>query len=104
MYDLVYFGYEPESPLSEAEFISEIQEAFPTVVLKDAYDYIKGNRREVELPEERRGDYYAWLVAFKWLEFSLTGQLLMMSKDLSDREKLKSYIDLSKEQYPQKFK
>lgn len=102
--DLLYFGYEwdAESKQFETEFISEIKEKFPNVELKDAYDSIKGYRREVFLEESESENYWPWLIAHSWLEFSLTGQLMLMDADQKD--KLLKYINLARSQYPEKFK
>jgi len=42
------------------------------------------------------------MIAHGWLELSLNGQLMIMDK--SQEEKLIAYIDLAKNQYPDKFK
>jgi hypothetical protein len=102
--DLMYFGYEWDTDSKEAEtvFIAEIQERFPQVELKNAYDNIKGYRREVYLEEAETDNYWAWLIAFGWLELSFGGQLMLMDKD--SEERLRKYINLAKSQYPTKFK
>jgi hypothetical protein len=102
--DLIYFGYEwdADSKKNETDFITEIKDKFPNVKLKDAYDSIKGYRQEVYLEKKESDNYWSWLIAYGWLEFSLTGQLMLMDKSQSD--KLKSYISLAKSQYPQNFK
>jgi dsDNA-binding SOS-regulon protein len=102
--DLIYFGYdsEPESKMYETDFIKEIKEKFPNVELKDAYDSIKGYRREVYLDKPESDNYWAWLIAFGWLEFSLKGQLMLMDEE--QKEKLLNYINLAKSQYPNNFK
>jgi hypothetical protein len=106
--DLVYFGYDyygeesKESIGYQNEFMKDIKERFPDVKFKDAYDQIKGFRQEVILPEEKKEDYYSWIIAFGWLEFSLSMQLLSMSTD--KRDELMSLIDKAKKEYPQNFK
>ena len=102
--DLMYFGYEwdADSKKNETDFIAEIKAQFPNVELKNAYDSIKGYRQEVYLPETENDNYWAWLIAFGWLEFSLTGQLMLMDKN--QKAKLHNYINLAKSQYPKNFK
>lgn len=102
--DLLYFGYEHEidSMKYQTLFIAEIKEKFPNIELKDAYDSIKGYRQEVYLDENESNNYWSWLIAFGWLEFSLSGQLMLM--DIDKKEKLLNYINLAKSQYPDKFK
>jgi hypothetical protein len=102
--DLVYFGYafDGDSQKNETDFIAEIKERFPTVELKNAYDSIKGYRQEVYLEETESDNYWAWLIAFGWFEFSLIGQLMLMDKE--KYAKVHTYIDLAKSQYPQNFK
>jgi hypothetical protein len=102
--DLLYFGYEfdTDSKKHETDFIAEIKEKFPNVQLKNAYDSIKGYRQEVYLDKTDADNYWAWLIAFGWLDFSFTGQLMQMNKDLI--ADLRRYIDLAKSQYPQNFK
>jgi len=102
--DLMYFGYEydTDSKKNETDFIAEIKAKFPNVELKNAYDSIKGYRQEVYLEETKSDNYWAWLIAYGWLELSLKGQLMLMDKGQSD--KLSKYIDLAQIQYPQNFK
>lgn len=97
--DLMYFGYEfgDNSKQYEIDFIKEIKERFPNVELKDAYDNIKGYRQEVYLDEAENDNYWAWLIAFGWLELSLTGQLMCMDKE---EDKINKYLVLAKSQYP----
>lgn len=106
--DLVYFGYdhEPkeaaEAREAEKEFIETLKERFPEAEFKDAYDYIKGYRREVYLPKESSDHYYAWIIAFGWYDFSLTMSIMMRSAD--KKEDVTKYIELAKSEYPQNFK
>ncbi|MBC7383013.1 MAG: hypothetical protein H7296_08470 [Bacteroidia bacterium] len=102
--DLMYFGYEydADSKKNETDFMNEIRLMFPNVQFKDAYDGIKGYRQEIYLEEAEGDNYWAWLIAFGWLELSLTGQLMLMDKN--QKEKLHKYINLAKSQYPQNFK
>jgi hypothetical protein len=102
--DLIYFGYEYEanSRQYQSEFMQEIKERFPTVQFRDAYDSIKGYRQEVYLEETENDNYWSWLIAYGWIEFSLTGQLMLMDK--SKKEELMKHIELAKKQYPNKFK
>jgi hypothetical protein len=102
--DLIYFGYEHEdnSRQYQTEFIRDIKERFPNVMFKNAFDSIKGYRQEVYLDAEDTDNYYAWIIANGWLEFSLTGQLMLMDKD--KKEELMRYIELAKKEYPNNFK
>lgn len=106
--DLVYFGYDhygdeaKESIGYQREFMNDLKEMFPEVEFKDAYDQIKGFRQEVILPEEKKEDYYSWLIAFGWLEFSLSMQLFSMDPD--KKEEFISLINKAKMEYPQNFK
>jgi hypothetical protein len=102
--DLLYFGYEwsEGSKKNETDFIKEITERFPNIKLKDAFDSIKGYRQEVYLDKSENENYWAWLIAHGWLEFSLSGQLMFMNK--SSRDELTNYLNLAKSQYPEKFK
>jgi hypothetical protein len=106
--DLVYFGYdhEPkeaaEAREAEKEFMEKLKERFPEVEFKDAYDYIKGYRREVYLPKESSDSYYAWIIAFGWYDFSLTMSIMFRSPDQKDS--VTKYIELAKTEYPQNFK
>jgi hypothetical protein len=106
--DLVYFGYdhEPkeaaEAREAEKEFMETLKQRFPTAEFKDAYDYIKGYRREVYLPEGSSEAYYTWIIAFGWYNFSLTMGIMMRSSD--KKEEVAKYIKLAKSEYPQNFK
>lgn len=106
--DLVYFGYDHEPKESaearevEKEFMDELKKRFPEAEFKDAYDYIKGYRREVYLPKESSDSYYAWIIAFGWYNFSLTMGIMMRSPD--KEEDVAKYIKLAKTEYPQNFK
>jgi hypothetical protein len=108
--DLLYFGYSfgedaEESERFEKEFKEEIETRFLNVKLKDAHDSIKGYRQEVYLEQKDSDEYYAWLIALGWFEFSLTMQLIMMShEEPEQKEKFDKYFALAKEQYPEKFK
>ena len=102
--DLMYFGYEynADSKKNETDFINEIKERFPNIELIDAYDSIKGYRQEVYLEENESDNYFSWLIAFGWVELSLTGQVMLFDKE--QKEKLYRYINLAKSQYPNNFK
>jgi hypothetical protein len=104
MMDVVYFGYawEDDSPKLEKEFKELIVAAFPNVKLKNAFDEIKGYRQEVWLPDEKKDDYYAWVIADGWAQMSLT--LLSMSMDKTQKDKLQRILELAKFQYSDKFK
>ena len=106
--DLVYFGYdhEPkeaaEAREAEKEFMNTLKQRFAEVEFKDAYDYIKGYRREVYLPKGSSDSYYAWIIAFGWYDFSLRVSIMFMSPD--QKEDVQKYIKLAKLEYPQNFK
>jgi hypothetical protein len=106
--DLVYFGYDhdtkeaAEAREAEKEFMETLKERFPEAEFKDAYDYIKGYRREVYLPEGSSESYYAWIIAFGWYDFSLTMSIMFRSPDQKDD--VTKYIELAKSEYPQNFK
>ena len=110
--DLLYFGYDyigeegEESKKFQSDFILEIKEKFPSVKLQDAYNEIKGYRQEVYLPKEQRDDFFAYLVAYGWYEFSLTLEMLKLSsaEDSESKKLFMYYIDKAKEQYPNNFK
>lgn len=104
--DLLYFGYdwEPESIKFQADFIKEIKERFPDVVLKDVYDSIKGYRQEVYLDKWESDNYNAFLFGKQWFDFSMTMQISMMSGETEQKEKVHKYIALAKKQYPEAFK
>jgi len=100
MDDLMYFGYtyDEDNRGFEIEFKKDIAEKFPTVVLEDAYDDIKGYRQSVHFGDE----YYCWLIANGWLEMSLNLQLMMMSED--QKEEFERIFELTRENYPEAFK
>jgi hypothetical protein len=106
--DLVYFGYdhEPkeaaEAREAEREFMETLKERFPEAEFKNAYDSIKGYRREIYLPQGSSDSYYSWIIAFGWYDFSLFVSIMFMSPD--QKEDVKKYIKLAKTEYPQNFK
>ena len=107
--DLLYFGYDwsedgEENRKAEQVFIREIKEQFPHVVLRDAYDDIKGYRQEVLLHEEEDEEYKVWLIGKGWFKCSFTMQLMMMSGEIRQTEKINNYIKLAKAKYPEAFK
>lgn len=107
--DLLYFGYDwseegEENKKAEQEFIREIKEQFQHVELRDAYDGIKGYRQEVFLHEEDDTDYNVWLIGKGWHECSFTMQLMMMSGEPRQIEKIEGYLKLAKTKYPEVFK
>jgi CRISPR/Cas system CSM-associated protein Csm5 (group 7 of RAMP superfamily) len=106
--DILYFGYDfpdesAENRKNEKDFIKEIKEKFPNVVLLDVYNDIKGFRQQVSnLDEIGKDNYYSWLFGAGWFEFSLTMQLMQMDKE--KHAEVYKYLDLAKEQYPNSFK
>lgn len=100
--DLIYFGYNDNSVNFEKEFIEEVKIIFPNVILKDAYNSIKGYRQEVHLDKSDEDNYYSFLIGKGWLEMSLTLQIAMMDKN--EHEKFKAWFNIAKKQYPEAFK
>jgi hypothetical protein len=104
MMDLMYFGYdyENDSAKLQADFINEVKEVFPDVVLNNAYDQFKGYRQEVHLDDSKEDDYYSFLIGKGWFEMSLTMQLVMRTDERM--EDFKRWFKLAKKQYPEAFK
>lgn len=110
--DLLYFGYDAGDEEGAAnqefqrQFITEVTAKFPGIQLRDAYDAIKGFRQEVYLSVDEKDNYYSWLIAQQWYEFSLTMQLYMMSSKSrpENRAIVDKYLALAKAQYPEVFK
>lgn len=107
MFDLMYFGYGYGEEMAEAiknqnDFIKEVREAFPKVVLKDAYDEIKGYRQEVNLDDNETENYSVFLIGKGWFEMSLDMQLNMMGGEKKDD--VMRWIEKAKQQYPEAFK
>ena len=100
--DLIYFGYEDNATEIEKEFIEEVKIAFPNVILKDAYDTIKGYRQEVYLDKSDEDNYCSFLIGKGWFEMSLTLQISMLDK--AEHEKFNKWFNLAKKQYPEAFK
>jgi aspartokinase len=104
MTDLVYFGYvwDDDSYSNQVEFMKEVETKFANVEFSEAYDSIKGYRKEVILKDEQKDDYYAWIMAHGWHWSSLTVSLMLMDK--GQKEEAERLIDLAKETYPENFK
>lgn len=104
MTDIVYFGYEYETDSHnlENEFKETIIKAFPDVKLIDRYDDIKGYRQEVNLPDETKDNYLAWIIGNGWINSSLTTNLMMLDNDKYDE--LERILKITKEQFPNSFK
>jgi hypothetical protein len=104
MMDLMYFGYgyDDDATKFQADFINEVKEVFPDVVLKNAYDQFKGYRQEVWLDESKKDDYYSFLIGKGWFKMSLTMQLVMRTDE--KKEDFKKWFKLAKKQYPEAFK
>lgn len=102
--DVVYFGNEDDetSLKYQTDFIKEVKEKFPDVVLKDAYNEYKGYRQEVYLDDKEIDNYNAFLIGKAWYEMSLTMQIIMRTED--KRENFLHWIELAKSQYPESFK
>jgi hypothetical protein len=106
--DLVYFGYDhygeesSNAQKDEKEFMETLEERFPSVEFKDAYDQIKGFRREVILEKSFQDEYYSWIFAFGWPDYSLSTSLMMSNID--GKDDASKYIDLAKAEYPDNFK
>ncbi len=103
MMDLVYFGYtwSPNGLEYQKEFATEITVAFPEIVMENADDEIKGYRLSVSLDDARKGDYFSWLIAKGWFEFSLTGNIML--RDATEAASLNEYFELAKQRYPEAF-
>ena len=103
----MYFGYDfpeerEENKKNETDFISEIKQVFPEVVIEDAYDDIKGFRRTVILSDDKELEYNAWLIAFGWYGCSFKLGIMMLDKD--KETEVDMLIDLAKTKYPDHFK
>jgi hypothetical protein len=103
MRDLMYFGYEfdENSRTFQSDFIKEIKEFFPNVVLKDAFDDIKGYRQAVILEEPDKDNYFSFLVGKGWYKLSLTMQIAL--RDKSEKQNVDKWLALAKIQYPEAF-
>lgn len=100
--DLIYFGHDGSA--DESEFIEEITEKFPNCKLVDMYDEFKGYRQEVWLDDnDSEDDYWAWIIAHQWFGSSLCGTLMDLGGDSDQHAKLTYYINLAKEQYPERI-
>ncbi len=104
--DLCYFGYDypdesADSIKRQELFIEEIHEKFQNVMLHDAYDNIKGFRKEVFLEDTESDNYYAWVIANGWIGASFT--LTFMTMMEGEQNKLEKYNFLAKQQYPLNF-
>jgi hypothetical protein len=106
--DLVYFGHDHygekanNAQKEEKEFIETLRERFPSVQFKDAYDEIKGFRQEVILEKSFQDEYYSWVFAFGWMDYSLSTCLMVANID--GKDDAKKYINLAKAEYPENFK
>ena len=105
MNDLVYFGYDfrggEESSNNRAlqeKYIHRIKELFPEVVLKDAYDQIKGFRTAVKLPEDKKDEYFIFMTGEGWFGNSLG--LLVMEGTAEGREYIISILPEVEKRYP----
>jgi hypothetical protein len=96
--DLVYLGGGYHEPSYQKEFIEEITTRFPDIKLKDAYDYIKGDRQEVYLPESiTDDDYQIWIVCHGWGGSSMTWML-------GDDDHRSRLVEAGKKIYPECYK
>ena len=106
--DLVYFGYDNPGEESETaqkeekEFMETLKERFPSVTFKDAYDQIKGFRREVFLDDELKEQYFTWIFGWGWHHYSLMLSIMMANIDGSNESE--KYLDMAILEYPQNFK
>lgn len=81
MYDLVY----------DYDAWKEIEKAFPDAKIEDARDKVHESRIAVTLPDERRTDYFKWMV---WSPFGPASLgLQVMARDPEDREQVKKWIE-----------
>jgi hypothetical protein len=97
--DLVYFGYDTPGEESETaqkeekEFMETLKERFPSVTFKDAYDEIKGFRREVFLDDELKEQYFTWIFGWGWHHYSL--MLTIMMSNIDGSNEAEKYIDMA---------
>jgi hypothetical protein len=108
--DLVYFGYDHygqeanAAQKEEKEFMEALKERFPSVEFKDTYDQIKGFRQEVILEKSFQDEYYSWIFAFGWMDYSLSTSLSLMMSNIDGKDDAIKYINLAKVGYPDNFK
>lgn len=105
MKDLVYFGYDfsggEESRNNRArqeEYNLRIKTLFPEAVLEDAYDQIKGFRTAVELPEDKKDEYFIFMIGEGWFGNSLN--LLVMKGTTEGIKYLTGILPEVKKRYP----
>jgi hypothetical protein len=102
--DLMYFGDESDgnSQSNQIEFINEVKELFPNVVLKNAYDSIKGFRQEVHLDDKDEDNFYSFVIGKGWIHSSLFMGITMRTKE--KKEDFNRWFSLAKKRYPEAFK
>lgn len=108
--DLVSFGNdmskEGVSLQLQNQFIVEIKERFPDVMLEDVSNESKGYRKKVGLKEEEKDDYLSWLIAFQY--YNISNLMFIMNTFSIIDQSLDSEMDIilkkAIEQYPEKFK
>lgn len=80
MTDLVYFGYDfsgrRNNRALQEKYIQRIKALFPEVALENEYHQIKGFRTAVKLPEDKKDEYFIFMIGEGWFGNSL--KLLVM--------------------------
>lgn len=92
MYDLIYGGN---------KYKEELYELFPTAKFEDASDEIHEDRISIEVDLEEK-DFLRIIILNGFLDLSLHANLFVMDSD--NKDKISSWIEEWKRDYPQYFK
>ncbi len=100
--DVLLFGSNdgngPSNARLEEGFIRESKERFPSAILTDAHDDVRGYRQTISIEGVDQDDYFAWVIARGWTNSSF--RLSIIKLDASRNDKFKNLVSLSKQQYP----
>lgn len=100
MYDLIY----AERKDWYDETISLIKNKFPDAEIKDGSDDFHTYRYSVEIDDQKRDDFYAFIISEGMIDLSLYLQTIAISKDEENGKELIRLIEHAKETYPEKLK
>jgi hypothetical protein len=105
MMDLIYFGHGDDARHWRRMYLQEIAKDIPEIEPADAYDDVKGERLEIDIPNDQTeliDKYYVWTVGRAWFNSSLNVNLMM--KDPRKLPEFKKYFEAAKARYPENFK
>ncbi len=98
MIDIIKFGKKSESQNLQNVFTNEVTDKFIFVTLEHINDH-EGNKTIIELSEKKADEFYDWLIAYDWYDYSENIQAIKKTK----KDDYDLLLKRSAQSYPDKF-